>query len=232
MEEQHAMSAANRFVTVTVLWAAGLAVLIVVAGAIGDEPLTASRFLRWAPSVLGLAMYPAGVAVASVLIGESQPWRVLLHVVAAAVAVSVIILAVSIVAANSDSTRGVAALLATTRDPGESWETRNHAAWTLVTALLAGPRALLLAAIGVQVGVWAEYGIPRSLHRPLYWVVGIGLMVSGIAIWDTTYEVVVLHTSADASVAALYTLVLPLSVCAGLGLPTLTVLSNPARFRP
>ena len=57
-------------------------------------------------------------------------------------------------------------------------------------------------------------------------------MVSGVAIWDTTYEVVVLHTSADASVAGLYTLLLPLSVCAGLCLPTLTVLSNPARFRP
>jgi hypothetical protein len=177
-------------------------------------------------------MYPAGVAVASVLIGNSQPWRLLLHVVAVAVAVSVIVLALSIVAPNGDSTRSLTALLAATRDPGESWETRNHAAWTLVTALLAGPRALLLAAIGVQVGFWAEYGVPRSLHRPLYWAIGIGLMVSGVAIWDTTYEVVVLHTRADASVAALYTLLLPLSVCAGLGLPTLTALSHPARFRP
>ena len=226
------MTAAARFVTVTLLWAAGLAVLIVVAGAIGDEPLTASRFLRWAPSVLGLAMYPAGVAVASVLIGESPPWRLLLHLVAAAVAVSAIVLVLSIVAPNGDSTRSLAALLAVTRDPGESWETRNHAAWTLVTALLAAPRALLLAAIGVQVGFWGEYGVARALHRPLYWVVGIGLMVSGVAIWDTTYEVVVLHTGADASVAALYTLLLPLSVCAGLSLPTLTVLSNPARFSP
>lgn len=225
------MGAAARFVTLTVLWAAGLAVLTVVAGAIGGEPLTASRFLRWAPSVLGLAMYPAGVAVAPVLIGESRRWRVLLHVVAAAVAVSVIILVLSIIAPNGDNTRGVAALLAATRDPAESWETRNHAAWTLVTALLSGPRALLLAAIGLQVGFWAEFGIPRSLHRPLYWVVGIGAMTSGVAIWDTTYEMIVLHTSGDASVAALYTLLLPLSVCAGLGLPTLTVLGNPARFR-
>jgi hypothetical protein len=225
------MSAAARFVTLTVLWAAGLAVLIVAAGTVGGESLTASRFLRWAPGVLGWAMYPAGVAVAPVLIGESQRWPVLLQVVAAAVAVSVIILVLSIIAPNGDSVRGVATLLAATRDPAESWEARNHAAWTLVTALLTGPRALLLAAIGVQVGFWAEYGIPRSLHRPLYWVVGIGLMMSGVAIWDTTYEMIVLHTNGDASVAALYTLLLPLSVCSGLGLPTLTLLGNSARFR-
>ena len=105
------MSAAARFVTVTLLWAAGLAVLIVVAGAIGDEPLTVSRSLRWLPSVLGLAMYPAGVSVGSVLIGESPPWRLLLHVVTAAVAVGVIVLVLSIGAPNGDSTRGLAALL-------------------------------------------------------------------------------------------------------------------------
>ena len=83
----------------------------------------------------------------------------------------------------------------------------------------------------MQVGTWAEYALPRGLRRPLYWVVGIGLIVSGAAIGDTTYEVIVLHTGADASFAALYTLLLPLSVCAGLGLPTLAVFQNPGRFR-
>jgi hypothetical protein len=130
-----------------------------------------------------------------------------------------------------NGTRSLADLLAAVGNPAESWETRNDAAWKLVTALLAGPRALLFGGIGVQVGIWAEYAMPRGLRRPLFWIVGIGLMVSGAAIGDTTYEVIVLHTAADASFAALYTLLLPLSVCAGLGLPTLAVFRDPIRFR-
>lgn len=225
------MSTTTRFVTAALLWAAGLAVLMVTADTMGSEPQTIGRVLRWVASALGLAMFPAGVTIAPALPGESRWWRVLLQILAAAIAVSAIVLALSLLAVNMNGTRSVADLLAAVGNPAESWETRNDAAWKLVTALLAGPRALLFGVIGVQVGIWAEYAMPRGLRRPLYWIVGIGLMVSGAAIGDTTYEVIVLHTGADASFAALYTLLLPLSVCAGLGLPTLAVFRDPIRFR-
>jgi hypothetical protein len=226
------MSTTTRFVTAALLWAAGLAVLMVTADAMGSEPQTTRRVIRWVASSLGLAMFPAGVTIAPALHGESRRWRLLLQILAAAVAVSAIVLALSLFAVNVNGTRSLTDLLAAMGNPAESWETRNDAAWTFVTALLAGPRALLFAAIGVQVGIWAEYALPRGLRRPLYWVVGIGLIVSGAGIGDTTYEVIVLHTGADASFAALYTLLLPLSVCAGLGLPTLAVFRDPGRFRP
>ena len=226
------MSTTTRFVTAALLWAAGLAVLMVTADAMGSEPQTTRRVIRWVASSLGLAMFPAGVTIAPALHGESRRWRLLLQILAAAVAVSAIVLALSLFAVNVNGTRSLTDLLAAMGNPAESWETRNDAAWTFVTALLAGPRALLFAAIGVQVGIWAEYTLPRGLRRPLYWVVGIGLIVSGAGIGDTTYEVIVLHTGADASFAALYTLLLPLSVCAGLGLPTLAVFRDPGRFRP
>jgi hypothetical protein len=226
------MSTTTRFVTAALLWAAGLAVLMVTADAMGSEPQTTRRVLRWVASSLGLAMFPAGVTIAPALHGESRRWRLLLQILAAAGAVSAIVLALSLFAVNVNGTRSLTDLLAAMGNPAESWETRNDAAWTFVTALLAGPRALLFAAIGVQVGIWAEYALPRGLRRPLYWVVGIGLIVSGAGIGDTTYEVIVLHTGADASFAALYTLLLPLSVCAGLGLPTLAVFRDPGRFRP
>jgi hypothetical protein len=226
------MSTTTRFVTAALLWAAGLAVLMVTADAMGSEPQTTRRVIRWVASSLGLAMFPAGVTIAPALHGESRRWRLLLQILAAAVAVSAIVLALSLFAVNVNGTRSLTDLLAAMGNPAESWETRNDAAWTIVTALLAGPRALLFAAIGVQVGIWAEYALPRGLRRPLYWVVGIGLIVSGAGIGDTTYEVIVLHTGADASFAALYTLLLPLSVCAGLGLPTLAVFRDPGRFRP
>jgi hypothetical protein len=224
------MRIATRFVTAALLWTTGLVVLMVTADAMGSEPQTTGRVLRWVASALGLAMFPAGVTIAPALSGESRRWRLLLQILAAAMAVSAIVLAVSLLAVNVNGTRGLSDLLAAMRNPAESWESQNDAAWTLITALLAGPRALLFAAIGVQVGIWAEYAMPRGLRRPLYWVVGIGLMVSGAAIGDTTYEVIVLHTGADASFAALYTLLLPLSVCAGLGLPTLAVFRGPVRF--
>jgi hypothetical protein len=224
------MSTTVRFATVALLWAMGLTVLMVTADAMGTEPLTTGRCLRWMTSALGLALYPAGVTIAPSLLGESR-WRLILRVLAVAAAVSGVILALSLVVLNGDGGRSLADLLAVMRDSAGSWEARNDAAWKVVTALLAGPRALLYAAIGVQVGIWAEYGVPRALRRPLYWVVGIGLMVSGAAIWDTTYEVIVLHTGADASFAGLYTFLLPLSICAGLGLPTLAMFSHPSRFR-
>jgi hypothetical protein len=204
---------------------------MVTADAMGSEPQTTGRVLRWVASALGLAMFPAGVTIAPALPGEFRWWRLLLQILAAAVAVSAIVLALSLLAVNVKGTRSLADLLAAMGNPAESWEARNDAAWTFVTAVLAGPRALLFGAIGVQVGIWAEYAMPRGLRRPLYWIVGIGLMVSGAAIGDTTYEVIVLHTEADASFAALYTLLLPLSVCAALGLPTLAVFRDPIRFR-
>lgn len=225
------MSTPSRFVTTALLWAAGLVVLMVTADAMGSEPQTTGRVLRWVASALGLAMFPAGVTIAPALRGESRRWHLLLQILAAAMAVGAMVLALSLLAVNVNGTRSLPDLLETMRNPAESWEARNDAAWTFVTALLAGPRALLFAAIGVQVGIWAEYAMPRGLRRPLYWVVGIGLMVSGAAIGDTTYEVIVLHTGADASFASLYTLLLPLSVCAGLGLPTLAVFRDPLRFR-
>jgi hypothetical protein len=182
---------------------------------------------------LALACFPAGVAMAPAVLGQSRRWEALLHVLAAAVAVTIVVLAVSVAAPPiGDGTRGLAEGLRAMRDPAESWETRNDAAWAFFATLLAGPRALLFAAIGLQVGIWASFSVPRVLHRPLYWVVGLGLVVSGAAIWDTTYETVVLHTEADASFAAWYTILLPLSVCAGLGLPTLAVFRDVPPFRP
>jgi hypothetical protein len=81
-----------------------------------------------------------------------------------------------------------------------------------------------VAAIILQVGIWARYALPLVLRRLLYCMVGLGLMVSGYAVFDTTYEGVVLHTAADVSFAALYTLLIPASVYAGFTLPTLALL--------
>jgi len=226
------MKITGRFMTAALLWAAGMSIVMVTADAMSSDPLSIGRVLRSVASALGLAMFPAGVTVAPALLGQFRRWQPLLQVVAGAVAVSVIVLALSIAAPLiGDGTRGLAERVRAMGDPSESWETRNDAAWAFLSMLLAGPRALLLAAIGLQVGIWADFSVPRALRRPLYWVVGLGLIASGAVIWDTTYEVIVLHTEADASFAALYTLLLPLSVCAGLGLPTLAVFRDVPPFR-
>jgi MFS family permease len=209
-----------------------MSVVMVAVDAMSSEPVSTHRVLRGVASALGLATFPAGVTVATALLAQSGRWRSLLYFIAAAVAVSVIVLGVSIAAPPlGDGTRSLAERLRAMSDAAESWETRNDAAWAFLATLLAGPRALLFAAIGVQVGIWANFSVPRALRRPLYWAVGLGFVLSGAAIWDTTYETIVLHTEADASFAALYTLLLPLSVCAGLGLPTLAVFRDVSRFR-
>jgi hypothetical protein len=226
------MRVAGRFAIAELLWATGLSVVIIVVEAMSSEPLSAHRVLQGVANALALAMFPAGVTVAPAVLGQSRRWQGLLHFIAAAVAVSAVVLALSIAAPPlGDGTRGLGALLQAMGNLNESWETRNHAAWVFLSTLLAGPRSLLLAAIGLQVGIWASFSVPRSLRRPLYWAVGVGLILSGAVIWDTTYETIVLHTEADASFAALYTLLLPLSVCTGLGLPTLAAFRDPSRFR-
>jgi MFS family permease len=226
------MKITGRFITAALLWAVGMSVVMVAVDAMGSETLSIHRILRGVASALGLAAFPAGVTVAPAVMGDARRWQALLHTIAAALAVSVVVLTLSIAAPPiGDGTRGVAERLRAMDDASESWETRNDAAWAVLATLLAGPRALLFAAIGLQVGIWASFSLPRALRRPLYWAVGLGLIVSGAIIWDTTYETVVLHTEADASFAALYTLLLPLSVCAGLGLPTLAVFRDRARFR-
>jgi MFS family permease len=226
------MKIAGSFITAALLWALGMSVVMIGVDAMSSEPASLYRVLRAVASALGLATFPAGVAVATALLAQSQRWRPLLHVIAAAVAISVIVVALSIAAPPiGDGTRGLAERLRAMNDTAESWETRNDAAWAFLATLLTGPRALLFAAIGLQVGIWANFSVPRTLRRPLYWAVGLGLILSGAVIWITTYETIVLHTEADASFAALYTLLLPLSVCAGLGLPTLAVLRDVSPFR-
>jgi hypothetical protein len=58
----------------------------------------------------------------------------------------------------------------------------------------------------------------------LYWAIGLGLMITGYAVFDSTYETIVLHTAAYVDFAAFYTLLIPAGICAGLGLPTLALL--------
>lgn len=226
------MKTASTFIAAALLWAAGLSVVLVAADALGNEPLSTYRVLRGVAGAVALACFPAGVTAAMAILGQPTRREPLRHALAAAVVVSIVALAVSIVAPPiGDGTLGLGEQLRAMGDAGQSWETRNHAAWIFVSTLLTGPRALLFAAIGLQVGIWAKYSLPRALRRPLYWAVGVGLIVSGAVIWDTTYETIVLHTEADASFAALYTLLLPLSVCAGLVLPTLAVFRDVPPFR-
>jgi hypothetical protein len=223
---------ASTFTVATLLWTAGLSVVMIAIDAMGSEPLSTYRILRGIAGALGLAAYPAGVTIAPAVLRQPRQWAPLLLAAAAAVAIGAVALALSIVAPPiGDGTRGLAERLRDMGDVSESWETRNDAAWAFVSTLLTGPRAFLWAAIGLQVGIWATFSLPPLLRRPLYWAVGVGLVLSGAIIWDTTYETIVLHTEADAGFAALYTILLPLSICCGLGLPTLAVFRDALPFR-
>ncbi|MEX2152845.1 MAG: hypothetical protein WD825_05850 [Gemmatimonadaceae bacterium] len=219
------MKLVGRFVVAELVWATGIAVLMVAVAVLSSDPLSAADFVRWLARALGLAAFPAGIAIAPAVFDGSRPWRQLLHAVVAATTVCVVVFALlgAVAPAVSEHGRSLPRLIQEMSAATENWESRNDAAWVFYTTLFAPLNALLFAAIGIQVGIWSRYSLPQPLRRALYWAVGLGLLVSGFAVWDTTYETIVLHTAADTSFAAFYTVLIPASVCAALALPTLAL---------
>jgi hypothetical protein len=219
------MKVAGRFLLAELVWATGIFILMVPVALLDNDPASTARFLQWLARAVGLAAFPAGIMVAPLVFARSRPWRPLLLALAAASAVSgVVFLMIAVIPPLvSDHASTIPDLLARMKTPGGSWESRNHAAWALYHTLFAPLNALLFAAIGMQVGIWARYALPLPLRRSLYWAVGLGLLISGYAVWDTTYEVIVLRTAGDASFAAFYTVLIPAFLCAGLALPTLAL---------
>jgi hypothetical protein len=218
------MKLVSRFLLAELAWATGIFLVLASISAM-TESLSAPDLVTWLARALGLAAFPAGIAIARGVFGHGDVLRRLLAALAAASAVGAIVFVLTAVVAPAagEPARSLDRLAQVMSAAGESWESRNDAAWRFYATFLAGLNALLFAAIGLQVGVWASYALPRLLERALYWAVGLGLLVSGVGIWDTTYETIVLHVAADASFAAFYTVLLPASVCAGLALPTLAL---------
>jgi hypothetical protein len=219
------MKVAGRFLLAELVWATGIFVLMVPVALLDNDPASSARFIRWLARAIGLAAFPAGITIAPVVFAHARPWRPLLLALAAASAVSgsVFVLIAVVSPLVSDDARTIPQLVAAMSAADGSWESRNDAAWDFYNNLFAPLNALLFAAIGMQVGIWARYSLPVPLRRALYWAVGLGLLISGYAIWDTTYEAVVIHTAADVSFAAFYTVLIPASICAGLALPTLAL---------
>lgn len=220
------MKLVRKFLVAELVWGAGIFAVMAVVALLSSGSTSAGQFLQWLARALGLAALPAGITIASAVFDDDKPWRQLVPLFGAAAAVSALAFALIAVVgpAMSADARSLGRLAQDMGAAGESWETRNDTAWVFYTSLFTPLHTLLLAAIGAQVGIWARYSLPRSLRRPLYWAVGLGFLVTGYAISDTTYETIVLNTAADANFAAFYTLLIPASICAGLALPTLALL--------
>lgn len=221
------MSAARRFLAVHAMWTTGIVILMLPLALLDNDPLSLAAFIRWVARAIGLAAFPAGIAVAQSIFAAERPWREIAGVGFAALGVAAAIFALLAGALPlADASRGLSSLARTMATESAGWETRNSAAWWFFNAFVAPLSALLFAAIGVQTGCWASRFIARRVQRTLYWLIGLGLLVSGAGIWDTTYETVVMHTAANAWFAVFYTLLLPGAVCAGLALPTLALLGT------
>jgi hypothetical protein len=192
-----------------------------------NDPISVASFLRWIARAVGLAAFPAGIAASRDVFADDRPWRQIAGVAAAAAIVGVIVFILHALAIPfGDAGRSLASLAGTMSTESASWEARNDAAWVFYNAFVAPISAVLFAAIGVQAGCWASRFLARPVQRTLYWLIGLGLLVTGAGIWDTTYETIVLHTSANAWFAVFFTLLIPGAVCAGLALPTLALLGN------
>jgi hypothetical protein len=218
------MKLAGKFLVAEFVWATGIIVLLLTAALMSEPPSTAA-FVWWFARAIGLAAFPAGIAIAAPVFADARPGRQLVLALATAAAVGVLVFfLVGVVTPYlGERSTTLPKLLNVMSAADGSWESRNDAAWNFYGSFLAALNVMLFAAIGIQVGVWSGYSLPAPLRRALYWAVGLGLLISGYAIWDTTYETIVLHTAADVSFAAFYPVLIPASICAGLALPTLAL---------
>jgi hypothetical protein len=221
------MRLAGRFLLIQAIWTLPLVALMpAVLALTGSEPLSAMRLVRWTGHAIGLAAFPAGITVAQALL-ERSAFRNTVPALALAAMASAFVVFLLIAFATpllGDGARTLRELAQIMRAPGASWETRNDAAWVFYVTFFEAVYAVLFAAIGVQVGLWTRYAVPRVLHGVVYWATGLGLLLSGYAVFDTTYEAIVIRTAGDVSFAAFYTLMIPAGICAGLALPTLALL--------
>jgi hypothetical protein len=215
-----------KFLKVELAWAAAIFLLILPVTILSSDPLTSAEYLGMLGRALELALYPAGISVAGDVFARPHSWGAPLAAFGASAVVAVLLFVLSAVVVPflTNDSATLPQLVDDMNRAGNSWETRNAAAWSFYVTLFAPLSAVLMAAIGVQVGVWATYALPPVLRRPLYWTVALGLIVTRYAVADSTYEVVVLHTAAFVDFAAFYALLIPAGICAGLALPTLALL--------
>lgn len=219
------MKVFRTFLIAELIWAAGIFTLMATAEYLSDGR-QGGQYVMWLARAVAVAALPAGITISADVFAGPGKWRPLIEaVLAAALVAAVAFLLMGVVAAvPAGEVRSLGQLAREMRDAAASWEARNDAAWRFYVALLQPLQVLLFAAIGVQVGIWTRYALPPVYRRVLWWAVGLGLLVSGFGVSETTYESIILHVNGDASFAAFYTVLVPLSICAGLALPTLALL--------
>lgn len=219
------MKVFKRFLWAELVWATAIFLLILPITILSGDPLDGASLIRWLGRALGLATFPAGITVAGQVFAAPFRWRPLLEAIAAAVLCALLVLELfAFVVPLLDQRMPLNELIFAMREASGGWETRNDAAWQFYSIVFTPVTTMLHAAIGVQVGFWATHALPSPYRRLLYWLIGLGLLVTGFAVYDSTYETIVLHTEAYVDFAAFYTLLIPLGICAGLGLPTLALL--------
>jgi hypothetical protein len=214
----------SRFLIVAFAWTAVIALPLIALELLPsgtDRPRIALTLGR----VLVFAAYPAGIAAARDVLG-ARPWRAIAGAGTGAtmLAITVLLSLAWLPELLGPRGTGFASLVATMHSAGSQWETLNDAGWRYYGAFVASAQAMLYAAIGVQVGLWVPRAVATSFRRLLYWAIGLGILVSAVTVTDATYELVVLHTAADARISVLYALLLPLGIAAGLSLPTFALL--------
>jgi hypothetical protein len=220
------MKTIKKFLVTEAIWGTGIFMMMMFIALLDPNPITSSHAMSWLGRAFGLALFPAGIAVSNDVIQARRSQQPLLAVtaVAGSIALLLFVLTAFITPLLSDGARSLLQLMSDMNAVGSGWEKLNDAAWKFFSVLFVPVNALLFAAIGLQVGIWSRYVLPLVLRRVLYWVVGLGLLITGFSVYDTTYETIVLHISADVNFAAFYTLLIPVSLCAGLALPTLALL--------
>ncbi len=251
------MSLIPKFLAKLAIWTGLLLLAFMALSALGGWAEAFAHLPAWAGRALGLAAFPAGLAVAKdVLPDGSVSWSRLGTMLGLTVGLSVttFVLAnwVGPVAQRSitqdagadwadASTMSygtlrhevVAAIDIAKQQPEvntiEHWLPANALLWQHDMRTLGSVLPFLFGWIGVLVGFWTRLTPRADLRQAQQWALGLFLVMSTYLAGENSYELIVLRAGGPVFFAGLFVLFIPTMLMFSLGWPTALVLWDRSR---
>lgn len=246
------MALISKFLTQLAIWTGLLLLAFTALSALGGWTEAIAHLPAWAGRALGLAAFPAGLAVSRDVLPDGLPSRsVLGTMLGLTVGLSVTTFALAnwvgpAAQRSIGQDVGLNGVEAATMSYGtlrrevvsaidvaeqraevstiEHWLPANALLWQHDMRTLGSVLPFLFGWIGVLVGFWTRLTPRADLRQAQHWALGLFLVMSTYLAGENSYELIVLNAAGPAFFAGLFVLFIPTMLVFGLGWPTALVL--------
>jgi hypothetical protein len=218
------MPLVKRFLLATVLWAAGIMLLIVPISLMTVDDLTYVHQLRWLAHSVAIATLPAGLTVGADVFRRGRVRDNLIVLTIAELVVMGAVLGLLIFAAKLDDMNLIALL---TKDSEVEniggWRVWNQLVFPIYMTAAEAISVPIYSGLGIMVGAWAEQVLSPRRRRLVYWGLSLTMIALTYLITDHSYEMLVIKTDGPAAFSAFFMLLVPFGMYVGLLLPSISL---------